>query len=112
MVIEANNGGDYLPALLEQVDPTVPWRVLHATRGKRARAAPVAQLYEQTRINHVGRARVFAELEEQMTTFVGMGEAEDSPDLLDSLVWALWDLFLEHQTHVGQGDDQRLSGRR
>ncbi|MFJ1559802.1 phage terminase large subunit family protein [Streptomyces mirabilis] len=112
VVIEANNGGDYLPALLEQVDPTVSWRIVHATRGKRARAAPVAQLYEQTRINHVGRARVFAELEEQMTTFVGMGEAEDSPDLLDSLVWALWDLFLEHQTHVGQGDDQRLSGRR
>lgn len=109
MDIEANNGGDYLPALLEQVDPTVSWRIVHATRRKRARAAPVAQLYEQTRINHVGRARVFAELEEQMTTFVGMGGAEDSTDLLDSLVWAL---FLEHQTHVGQGDDQRLSGRR
>ncbi|MGW0822568.1 terminase large subunit domain-containing protein [Streptomyces sp. NPDC002845] len=112
VVLEANNGGEYLPALLEQVDPAVPWRIVHATRGKRARAAPVAQLYEQARIHHVGRARGFAELEEQMTTFVGMGEAEDSPDLLDSMVWALWDLFLERQTHVGHGDDQRLSGRR
>lgn len=37
VVIEANNGGDYLPALLEQVDPTVNWRIVHATRGKRWR---------------------------------------------------------------------------
>ncbi|NBE53831.1 hypothetical protein GUY60_20880 [Streptomyces sp. YC537] len=48
-VIEANNGGDYLPALLEQVDPTVNWRIVHATRGKRARTAPAARLYEQAR---------------------------------------------------------------
>lgn len=87
VVIEANNGGDYLSALLEQVDPTVNWRIVHATRGKRARAAPAAQLYEQARVSHVGPARVFAELEEQVTTFVGQGETEDSPDLLDSCVW-------------------------
>ncbi len=86
VVIEANNRGDYLPALLEQVDPTVNWRIVHATRGKRARAAPAAQLYEQARVHHVGSARVFAELEEQMTTFVGQGETEDSPDLSDSAV--------------------------
>jgi phage terminase large subunit-like protein len=36
VVVEANNGGDYLPALLAEVDPTVPCRVVHATRGKRA----------------------------------------------------------------------------
>ncbi|WP_256638186.1 terminase large subunit domain-containing protein [Streptomyces murinus] len=87
VVIEANNGGDYLPALLKQVDPTVNWRIVHATRGKRARAAPAAQLYEQARVSHVGPARRFAPLEEQMTTFVGQGETEDSPDLLDSAVW-------------------------
>ncbi|MGW3067783.1 phage terminase large subunit family protein [Streptomyces sp. NPDC001130] len=113
VVIEANNGGDYLPALLEQVDPTVNWRIVHATRGKRARAAPAAQLYEQARVHHVGAARVFAELEEQMTTFVGQGETEDSPDLLDSAVWALWDLFLDPTMPPPRGgDDQRLSGRR
>ncbi|WP_043267601.1 DNA-packaging protein [Streptomyces sp. CT34] len=113
VVIEANNGGDYLPALLEQVDPTVNWRIVHATRGKRARAAPVAQLYEQARVHHVGAARVFAELEEQMTTFVGQGETEDSPDLLDSAVWALWDLFLDPaMPPPRRGEDHRLSGRR
>ncbi|MFD5626418.1 hypothetical protein [Streptomyces sp. NPDC127072] len=47
-----------------------------------------------------------------MTTFVGLVEAEGSPDLLDSLVWALWDLLLEHHTHAGLSDDQRLSVRR
>ncbi|MFE6186528.1 terminase large subunit domain-containing protein [Streptomyces sp. NPDC056465] len=112
VVIEANNGGEYLPALLEQVDPRVPWRIVHATRGKRARAAPVAQLYEQVRIHHVGPPRTFAELEEQMLTFVGLGETEDSPDLLDSAVWALWDLFLDLPGRVSQGDDRRLDGRR
>nr|WBO77824.1 terminase family protein [Streptomyces sp. SBE_14.2] len=113
VVIEANNGGDYLPALLEQVDPTVNWRIVHATRGKRARAAPAAQLYEQARVSHVGPARRFAELEEQMTTLVGQGETEDSPDLLDSAVWALWDLFLDPTMPPPRGgDDQRLSGRR
>ncbi|MFI1830737.1 terminase large subunit domain-containing protein [Streptomyces sp. NPDC020412] len=113
VVIEANNGGDYLPALLEQVDPTVNWRIVHATRGKRARAAPAAQLYEQARISHVGPPRVFAELEGQMTTFVGQGETEDSPDLLDSAVWALWDLFLDPAMPPPRGgDDQRLAGRR
>uniref|UniRef100_A0AAU2UXR9 Terminase large subunit gp17-like C-terminal domain-containing protein n=1 Tax=Streptomyces sp. NBC_00003 TaxID=2903608 RepID=A0AAU2UXR9_9ACTN len=113
VVIEANNGGDYLPALLEQVDPTVNWRIVHAMCGKRARAAPVAQLYEQARVHHVGAARGYAELEEQMTTFVGQGETEDSPDLLDSAVWALWDLFLDPtMSPLRGGDDQRLSGRR
>ncbi|WP_260327238.1 hypothetical protein [Streptomyces sp. TLI_185] len=113
MVIETNNGGDYLPALLEQVDPTVTWRIVHVTRGKRARAAPAAQLYEQARVHHVGAARVFGELEEQMTTFVGQGETEDSPELLDSAVWAPWDLFLDPMMSPPRGgDDQRLSGRR
>ncbi|NEW72559.1 phage terminase large subunit family protein [Streptomyces rhizosphaericus] len=82
VVIEANNSGDYLPALLEQVDPTVNWRIIHTTRGKRARAAPTAQRYGQARVRHVGPARVYAELEEQMTTLVSQGETDDSPDLL------------------------------
>ncbi|MGW1015229.1 phage terminase large subunit family protein [Streptomyces niveus] len=64
VVIEANNGGEYLPARLTEVDPTVQWRILHATRNKRARAAPVAMLYEQSRITHAGSPRAIAALEE------------------------------------------------
>ncbi|MEV0278919.1 hypothetical protein AB0I22_21395 [Streptomyces sp. NPDC050610] len=70
-------------------------------------------MYEQARVSHAGPARGFAELEEQMTTFVGQSETEDSPDLLDSAVWALWDLFLDPTMPPPRGgDDQRLSGRR
>ncbi|MER8233226.1 hypothetical protein [Streptomyces sp. NPDC094049] len=47
-----------------------------------------------------------------MLTFVGLGETEDSPDLLDSAVWALWDLFLDVPGRMNQGDDRRLDGRR
>ncbi|MEU0443578.1 hypothetical protein ABZ202_28255 [Streptomyces sp. NPDC006186] len=115
VVIEANNGGDYLPALLTEVDPTVPCRVVHATRGKRARAAPVAMLYEQSRISHAGPPRTFAVLEEQMTAYVGASEAEEkSPDLLDSCVWALTDLFLQSTSlrSPATTTDQRLKGRR
>ncbi|MGW4199020.1 hypothetical protein [Streptomyces sp. NPDC005004] len=48
-----------------------------------------------------------------MTTFVGQDETEDSLDLLDSVVWALWDLFLDPTMPPPRGgDDQRLRGRR
>ncbi|MDQ8706823.1 terminase family protein [Streptomyces sp. LHD-70] len=115
VVIEANNGGEYLPALLEAVDPTVQWRIVHATRNKRARAAPVAMLYEQSRITHAGPARTFAALEEQMTAYVGASEHEEkSPDLLDSAVWALTDLFLDSSAPgaPSRPTDERLTGRR
>ncbi|MDI3417931.1 terminase large subunit domain-containing protein [Streptomyces luteolus] len=115
VVIEANNGGEYLPALLAEVDPTVPSRVVRATRDKRARAAPVAMLYEQSRITHAGPPRTFAALEEQMTTYVGASEHEEkSPDLLDSAVWALTDLFLDASVAgaPARPSDGRLRGRR
>lgn len=114
VVIEANNGGDYLPALLAEVDPTVPCRVVHATRGKRARAAPVAMLYEQSRITHAGPPRTFAALEEQMATYVGISDVEEkSPDLLDSCVWSLTDLFLaDSLENPARVTDERLTGRR
>ncbi|WP_282702691.1 hypothetical protein [Streptomyces sp. CC219B] len=113
--LEQMYGGDYLPALLTEVDPTVPCRVVHATRGKSARAAPVAMLYEQSRISHAGPPRTFAVLEEQMTTYVGASEAEEkSPDLLNSCVWALTDLFLDASAPGAPAgaQDRRLHGRR
>ncbi|MFJ9823637.1 hypothetical protein ACIRSU_04570 [Streptomyces sp. NPDC101160] len=115
VVIEANNGADYLPAVLAEIDPTVPCRVVHATRAKRARAAPFAVLYEQSRITHASPPRTFAALEEQMTTYVGASESEEkSPDLLDSCVRALTDLLLDASAVRAPSDstDRRLSGRR
>jgi predicted phage terminase large subunit-like protein len=113
VVLEANNGGDYLATVLSMVDPTVPYRVVRATRDKRARAAPVATLYEQGRVSHVGAYRTFEALEEQMLTYTGDAN-EPSPDLLDSLVWAMWDLLLAEGSVAGTvpTQDRRLAGRR
>ena len=67
----------------------VPFRPVRASRGKQTRAQPVAALYEQGRVHHVGG---LPELEDQQTTWVP--EDAKSPDRLDALVWAITDLML------------------
>jgi phage terminase large subunit-like protein len=81
---EANNGGDFIGALLKTVDPNVPYQKVTASRGKAVRAEPVSSLYELGRVHHAG---VFMELEDEMVTWVP-GDA-DSPDRMDALVWAV-----------------------
>jgi phage terminase large subunit-like protein len=91
LVAEVNQGGDMVRAVLRQVDPTVPLKTVHATRGKFLRAEPVAALYAQGRVKHVGRPLV--ELEDQMCNFGLDGLASGrSPDRLDALVWAVTEL--------------------
>ena len=91
IVGEVNNGGDLIENVLRTVDPQVSYRSVHASRGKYLRAEPIAALYEQGRIHHVGQ---FAELEDQLCSFVP-NEFNGSPDRLDAAVWALTELFLE-----------------
>lgn len=117
VVLEANNGGEYLATVLRMVDPTVNYRIVNATRDKRARATPVAALYEQQRIHHVGSPAAYDDLESAMTTYIGAKEhVEKSPDILDALVWAMTDLFLDPVTmpakSSGGSTDQRSKGRR
>lgn len=93
IVAEVNQGGDLVQGVLRQIDPTVPIRMVRATRGKWLRAEPVAALYAEGRVAHVG---THAALEEQMLAFGADGlVAGRSPDRLDALVWALTELFLE-----------------
>ncbi len=92
IVAEANQGGDMVVSVLRQVDDTVPIVKVHATRGKWLRAEPVAALYAEGRVAHVGR---LPQLEEQMCSFGGGGFAGRSPDRLDALVWALTALMLD-----------------
>jgi phage terminase large subunit-like protein len=92
LVAEANQGGEMVVSVLRQVDADVPITKVHATRGKWLRAEPVAALYAEGRVLHVG---VFAQLEEQMCSFGGGGGGGRSPDRLDALVWALTALMLE-----------------
>ena len=67
IVAEVNNGGDMVEATLRMIDPNVPFRAVRASRGKTARAEPVAAFYEQGRVHHVG---AFPRLEDQMCAFV------------------------------------------
>lgn len=91
IVGEVNNGGDMVAATVKAVRPTVPFREVRASRGKWTRAEPVAALYEQGRISHVG---TFAALEDEMVNFSANGLVGDrSPDRVDALVWALTQLF-------------------
>lgn len=88
IVAEANQGGDMVIATISTADARVPTKKLWASRGKQTRAEPVAALYEQGKVHHVGS---FPELEDQMCTWV---PGEDSPDRMDALVWALTELML------------------
>lgn len=91
IVGEINNGGEMVEATVRAVRPTVPFKAVHASRGKWTRAEPIAALYEQGRISHVG---TFAALEDEMVNFGPNGMVGDvSPDRVDALVWALTELF-------------------
>jgi len=93
VVAETNQGGEMVTSVLHQVDPTVPVRTVRATRGKWLRAEPVAALYAQGRVRHVG---AFPELEDEFCDFGPEGLSSGrSPDRLDALVWALTALMLE-----------------
>lgn len=92
IVAEVNQGGDMVKTVIHTVDPTVPVRSVHASRGKWIRAEPVALLYERGRVFHAGK---FAELEDQMCAFTPDGIADGvSPDRVDALVWAITELAL------------------
>jgi predicted phage terminase large subunit-like protein len=101
IVAEINNGGEMVEATLRVIDPDVPFGAVHASRGKVARAEPVAALYEQGRIHHLG---ALARLEDQMCSFTpdfDRTAAGYSPDRVDALVWALSELFIETQAGAG-----------
>jgi phage terminase large subunit-like protein len=87
LVVEVNQGGDLVRAVIAEVDRSVPISPVRAMRGKWLRAEPVAQLYEQGRVLHAG---AFPALEDEMCDFGLDGLSSGrSPDRLDALVWAI-----------------------
>jgi phage terminase large subunit-like protein len=91
IVVETNQGGDMVKQTIQSVRPGVSVREVHASRGKVTRAEPIAALYEQGRVSHVG---TFPELEDQMVLFTPLGIAGDTTgDRVDAAVWALSQLF-------------------
>ena len=91
IIAEANQGGEMVRQTLESAGCRLPVRLVHARLGKRARAMPVALLYEQGKVAHLG---LLATLEDQMCRFGAEGFT-GSPDRVDALVWAVWALMLE-----------------
>ena len=92
IVGERNFGGAMVESTIRTVDPDVPITLVTASRGKTQRAEPVAALYEQGRVSHVG---AFPDLEEQMCNFSRAGyQGMKSPDRADAAVWALTDLMV------------------
>lgn len=90
IVAEVNNGGDLVETVLRQLDSTMAYKAVHATRGKILRAEPVAALYERGMVHHTHPMK---ELEGEMCHFTG-SVSDSSPDRLDALVWAVTDLAL------------------
>ena len=94
VVAEANQGGAMVEAVLRAANATLPLRLVHASRGKAARAEPVAALYETGRIRHAG---LLARLEDELCGLMPGGEYHGpgrSPDRADACVWALTELML------------------
>jgi phage terminase large subunit-like protein len=88
ILVEVNQGGDMVSAVLKQVRGTLPIKEVRAHIGKKLRAEPVAAMYEQGRVHHVGE---FPVLEDQMTVWTP--QDPDSPDRIDAMVQAFSDLL-------------------
>jgi phage terminase large subunit-like protein len=94
IVAERNYGGAMVESVIQTTDRNVPVKMVTATRGKIVRAEPVAALYEQGRVSHIGDG--LEHLEDQMVSMTGNGYlGEGSPDRVDAKVWALTELMLE-----------------
>ncbi len=94
IVGEVNNGGEMVEHVIRTVDPNAAYKAVRASRGKVARAEPVAALDEQGRVHHAGS---FPQLEDQMCAFTAdfnRSGAGFSPDRVDARVWALSELML------------------
>jgi phage terminase large subunit-like protein len=95
IVAERNFGGDMVESTILQVDKRASVKVISASRGKVQRAEPVAALYEQQRVHHVGP---LPKLEDQMTTWTP--QSGTSPDRMDALVWAVTELTDNFSAHL------------
>ncbi len=101
VVAEANNGGAMVKSVLIAADAGLPVRLVHASRGKVARAEPVAALYERGRVRHLG---AFPALEDELCGLITGGGYEGpgrSPDRADALVWGLSELLIRPKRAAG-----------
>lgn len=94
VIAEANQGGAMVESVLRAAQSNLPIKLVHASRGKVARAEPIAALYASGRVHH---AASFPKLEDQLCGLMTGGEylgPGRSPDRADALIWALSELML------------------
>jgi phage terminase large subunit-like protein len=91
IIAEVNNGGDLVASVVRAVDRNVSYKEVRASRGKMIRAEPVAALYEQHKVHHVGSLPV---LEDQMCEWNPADASATSPDRMDAMVWAITELVV------------------
>lgn len=84
IIAEVNQGGDLVEQNIKNVNREIPYDSVRATRGKVVRAEPVAALYEQGLVHHIG---THVQLESQMISFDGSDNNND--DRFDALIWAI-----------------------
>ena len=94
IVGETNQGGDMVENVIRGQSANVSYKEVRATRGKQIRAEPIASLYEQGKVFHIGQ---LSKLEDQLCTWE---PGNDSPDRLDALVWALTELMLGNSGRI------------
>ena len=98
VICEVNQGGDLVTEILRGGGFGMPVRAVRASKGKRTRAEPIAVLYSQGAVHHVGGG--LRELEDELTGWTG-APGEKSPDRMDALVWAMTGLTEEHSVAGG-----------
>jgi hypothetical protein len=94
LIAEANQGGEMVEITIHQVDPNVPVKLVHASRGKQTRAEPIAAKGEKGEIHHVGK---FDALEDELCLWI---PGDPSPNRLDAYVWGFTELMLGDQPGV------------
>jgi phage terminase large subunit-like protein len=109
IVAEVNQGGDLVEANIRAQRSHIPYTPVHAKRGKALRAEPVAALYEQGKVHHVG---YFPKLEDQMCDWNPTAGNQKSPDRVDWLVYAVLDLLPGVALPPASGEITRIGSYR
>ena len=91
IIAEGNYGGEMVRLTIQTVPGAPQVKIISASHSKQARAEPVASLYEQGKIHHVG---FYPQLEDELTNWEPNTGAA-SPNRLDALVWAMTELMLQ-----------------
>lgn len=93
ILVETNQGGEMVKSVFKAIGADITLRTVYAAKSKCARAEPIAALYEQGRVKHIGG---FPALEDELCTLGISGRlGRKSPDRADALVWAVNELLLK-----------------